>query len=727
MNAAPVPLPPAPSFRKIWLAGTAVLVALAALLAWESPLTSGLRERALDVYQVLSPRRIESAPATIVAIDEKSLAALGQWPWPRTVLARLIGAIARHGPLAIGVDMLMPEPDGLSPERLLAAAREDDPILAGRLALLPSNDAELARAVAAAPVVMALAGTLYPTQPVLRVAPVSVVGPAAGMPKVVRVAGAIRSIDEVDGAAAGHGMISVGRTETVIDRSQPGQPAVLVGHTEEVIRRVPLFFDIAGTLAPAFSIEMLRVATGAPFHRLHASASAVQGFSLGDFAARTEADGAVRVYFSKGSGTRYVSAVDVLDGKVDPLRLERRLVLIGLTGLTLHDYQNTPVGDRMPGSEIHAQLLENLYDGTLLDRPRWAGALELAVFVALGALLIWATPRWAPRNAALLALGCVFVPAAAAFIAFRTHRLLFDAAMPGIGLLVLFAVLLVLTLGEAARHGKALEGTLRAQREQAAYVAGELGAAHRIQTGILPSGDLLRADPRIDLAARMEPAREVGGDLYDFFPLPDDRLFFLIGDVAGKGLSASMFMLVSKALYKSAVLRSGGACVGEQMRAANAEVARDNSELLFVTAFAGVLELETGELSYCNAGHENPWLLGPGRGATARLGQGGGPPLCTVSNYPYREARVRLTPGQTLCLVTDGVFEAQNAAGGFYGIDRLQAVLARVDPGRATAREIVDAVCADLEAFVGGAEFSDDRTLLVLRWNGPRAAAGPGR
>ena len=136
MSVPPVPPSPAPSFRKIGVAGTAVLVALAALLAWAPALTSGWRERALDAYQVLSPRQIESTPATIVAIDEKSLAALGQWPWPRTVLAELIGAIARHRPAAIGIDLLMPEPDGLSPERLLAAARKNDPILAERLALL---------------------------------------------------------------------------------------------------------------------------------------------------------------------------------------------------------------------------------------------------------------------------------------------------------------------------------------------------------------------------------------------------------------------------------------------------------------------------------------------------------------------------------------------------------------------------------------------------------------
>jgi serine phosphatase RsbU (regulator of sigma subunit) len=703
------PLPAAPIFRKIWVAGTAVLVALAALIGSESPVTAGMQARAFDLYQVIAPREIASAPATVVAIDEKSLAALGQWPWPRTVLADLIRAIARYQPAAIGVDILMPEADRLSPERLLARAREQDPILAGRLDLLPSNDAELGRAIAEAPVVIALAGADAPTGKTLRVPPVTVSDSAAGpgaavavAPRLVQFAGAVGSIDEIDGAAAGHGVISV-------------------GHAEDVIRRIPLFVSIGGTLAPALSVEMLRVALGLPRHRLHVDGAAVRGFALGDLAVRTESDGAVRVYYSKRDARRFVSAIDVLEGKADPVKLESKLVLIGLTGVGLLDYKVTPLGEPMPGSEIHAQLLENLFDKTLLERPRWARGLELAVFVLLGALLIWATPRLNPRDAALLALGCVTLPAAAAYVAFRTHRLLFDVATPGVGFVILFGILLVLTLAEAARQRKSLEAVVQAQREQAAYVAGELEAAQRIQTGILPRADLLRNDGRIDLAATMATAREVGGDLYDFYPLDDRRLFFMIGDVAGKGLSASMFMAVSKALCKSTVLRAAGESIGDYMSTANAEISRDNSEQFFVTAFAGILDLESGELAYCNAGNDNPWLLVPGVAGVTRLEQGGGPPLCAIDDFSYRGASYRMRGGEILCLVTDGVTEALNPAGELYGTARLQTALARLDAGGATAQGIVDAVPAELATFVAGAERSDDLTLLVLRWIGPRA------
>src|SRR5258705_473032 len=157
--------------------------------------------------------------------------------------------------------------------------------------------------------------------------------------------------------------------------------------------------------------------------------------------------------------------------------------------------------------------------------------------------------------------------------------------------------MLIKTQADAKRLMKTFELVVQAQRVEAEYITGELQAAQRIQTGILPRAESLRDEHRIDLAATMIPAREVGGDLYDFFLLDADRLFFLIGDVAGKGLSASIFMAISKALYKSTTLRQPEARVSDLMRAANDEVSRDNPEMFFVTVFAGVIDLDSGELA----------------------------------------------------------------------------------------------------------------------------------
>jgi serine phosphatase RsbU (regulator of sigma subunit)/CHASE2 domain-containing sensor protein len=692
-------------FARIRLLGATLLIVLVALTWLQVPGLERLQAAWFDAHQVISPRQVGALSVTVVEIDQKSLLALGQWPWPRTQLARLVDTINRAEPAAIGVNVLMPEADALSPEHVLTQVRAPEGALAAALAALPSNDAVLARSLADAPAVLVIAGTPDATGMKLRAAPITVRNTRPGAdapPGVVEHAGVLASIDELDQQAAGWGLISVDTTRGVV-------------------RRIPLVASINGTLVPTLAIEMLRVAYRARSLRLTVAGSAVTGLEVGKLDVPTEADGAVRVYYSPHRADRFVSAADVLAGKIDPALLHRQLVLIGPSAIGLHEFQDTPLGERMSGSEIQAQLLENMLDATLLHRPSWAPVAEALALLLLGAVLVWITPRTRPLNAALLMLAFIMVPVLGAFAVFRSQRLLFDAATPGLGLLLLFGVLLLLTLAESTRRRKALESVVQAQREQSARIAGELEAAQRIQTGSLPRLDLLRGDRRIELHATLVPAREVGGDLYDFFLLDPDRLFILIGDVAGKGLSASIFMAVSKALYKSAMLRAPRADIGDIMSVANAEVSRDNPEMLFVTVFAAILDLRSGALSYCNAGHDNPYRLRPAQRELRRIEDGDGPPLCALADFAYRGAQCQLATGELLCLMTDGVAEAQNAAGALYGQVRVQQVLAELNEHAASAREVVARLHADVLAFAGNAEVADDLTILALRWAGPRA------
>jgi serine phosphatase RsbU (regulator of sigma subunit) len=275
------------------------------------------------------------------------------------------------------------------------------------------------------------------------------------------------------------------------------------------------------------------------------------------------------------------------------------------------------------------------------------------------------------------------------------------------------------TLTEADRQRRALRQALEQERESAARAAGELEAAQRIQMGMLPPPSAsFYGDSRFSLQALIEPAKSVGGDLYDFFKLDSDHLFFMVGDVAGKGLPASIFMAVSKALYKSAALRmEHDADIGDVMRAANEEIARDNPEMLFVTVFAGILDLRSGELNWCNAGHDSPFCLRPDQTTPTRLDGESGPPLCVIDKYPYHSEHYRLLPTEALCLFTDGVTEAMNAGNELYGRQRLFSAL-RLSFGATDAMQLVNAVIDDVRAFVLDTERSDDLTILAMRWKG---------
>lgn len=677
-------------------------IALVVVLGPELEPVAAIRDRAVDAYQRLAPRPRVSAPVVIVEIDDAGLAEHGQWPWPRTMLARLLDAIALGHPAAIGMDIVMPEADRLSPDRLSASVSGLEPDLARRLARLPANDAALGAAVARHRVVLGIVGLDGPGAPLTRRTPTRVVG-GDPLRHVHAFGGALRSIDPIDAGAAGRGLVNTARGA-------------------HVVRRLPLVSAVRDVLVPSLGVEMLRVAGGESAFAVHVGRGGVGTVEIGDLRIPTQPDGTVFIHYGRPDSSRYVSAADLLSGRADVSRFERRLVLVGVTAAGLGDVHATPVGARMPGVEIHAQWLESVFDDRPLVRPTWAPWVEAAALLAGAAILLVALPALPAWGAALVTPLLVVGVAAAGFVTYLRSGLLLDGAVPALGLALVAAALVVTMLAEAQRQRRALREQVQAQREAAARVAGELEAARRIQIGILPIR--LAGEDRVDVYAFLEPARIVGGDLYDFFSLDADRLFFVVADVSGNGVAASLFMAVSKALCKSAALRRRGD-LSAIIRDADAEISRDNPEALFVSAWAGVLDLRTGDLQYVNAGHEPAWLIAPD-GARARLLEaGGGPPLCVVDAFPYEAVPYRMRPGETVCLVTDGVTEAENGTGGLYGRERLAGLLSRVVPGEGP-KEIGEAIRNDVARFTAGAAASDDLTILIIRW-GSAAGAVSGR
>jgi serine phosphatase RsbU (regulator of sigma subunit) len=672
----------------------ALVIALLLLLAGEPPFVIGLRHALFDGYQKLFPRERKSAPAVIVAIDERALERHGQWPWPRTRVAQLLARISSAGPAAIGVDLLFPEPDRFSPAEVAREVREMSTDVARRLRSLPSNDAALASAVQGHAVVLGIAGLEVPDPRFERppaAVPVLIAGPSELALR--RFAGHLQSLPAIDRAAAGRGLISVDPESSVI-------------------RRALAAARVGDVIVPALSIEMLRVASGAPFALIGHGGDRLD-VRLGDISIPAHADGGFWIRYGAHDPARFVSAADVLDGSVAAQELEGKLVLVGLTGLGLLDYQTTALGERLAGVEIHAQILEQIFDGAFLRRPAALHGLELGLLAVATLMFAFAVPTLGVGASIALYAAVVALLAGLGIEAFLLEGLLLDVAWPAIGATVVFGIVLAQALSEADEQRRRL-------REQAARVSGELESARRIQMGLLPAPrELFAREPRFAIDALLEPARTVGGDFYDCFMVDSRRLFFIVADVSGKGLPASLFMALSKTLLKSAARRVDD--VGALMVRANAEVSSENPESLFITAFAGLLDVQSGMLEFSNAGHEPPFARAPG-GRLERIEHSGGPPLCVIENYAYPVQHRALAAGEWICVVTDGVTEAMNAAGELYGAARLRAVLEAL-PASIGPSELLAAVRADVGRFVGAAEASDDLTLLCVRWNGAAATA----
>ena len=277
--------------------------------------------------------------------------------------------------------------------------------------------------------------------------------------------------------------------------------------------------------------------------------------------------------------------------------------------------------------------------------------------------------------------------------------------------------LLVAALTQVAmplENARLLEA-LNAQRAARERIEGEMAAARDIQKAMLPQS--LPRHPEFSLHALIEPARAVGGDLYDYFVTGDGALFFLIGDVSDKGVPASIFMAMTKTLFRAHAQRD--ACVARVVEAVNRELCRDNLADMFVTAFCGLLRPETGELQFCDGGHEPPFLL-RSAGGSELLPKNGGLALSVRDDWLYTAQSIRLEPGDGLVLYTDGVTEATNAEGALYSREQMGRVLATL-PTDASPAAITQRLSADINAFVGDAEQSDDIAMLVIRYNGPAA------
>lgn len=668
-----------------------------------------VREALFDQYQRQMPRARTSEPVIVVGIDSQSLVKHGQWPWSRDLVAQLVNKIQTGKPLALGIDIVFAERDRYSPEVLSARMPGLPPEV---LATLPDPDRELARALSAHPTALAVVGLSKAlpgsTQPAR---PLPEFNPSTDLDlHLPQYAGALASRPLIEKSAAGEGLINA-------------SPGALQANSERgVLRRVPTIATINQLPFLSLPLEMVRLALGGGAVVPESGSRGMTAIRIGDYRLPTQPNGEVLLHFGRANANYYLSAADVLAG-VHPREIfDDRFVIIGFNSTGLQDRIITPLGESLPGIDIHAQVIESLLSGQALQRPHWMSHLETATLLLGGLLLIGTIPVLRPRYAVISFTVWGMLLVAGGYLTFFTGRWLFDSVSQILLLAPVFILLLGNTLVAADSRRRKAELLLQHSREEAARVAGEIDAARRIQMGLLPNpATIFAGERRFSIAALLEPAQAVGGDYYDCFMPDQQRLCVAIGDVSGKGVPASLFMAISKTLTGTLTRRQ--ADLGLAVRELECELSRENAECLFVTAFIAVLDVASGRMEYVCAGHDAPILLRAGE--LSRIDTAtAGPPLCAVGDYPYVAGELQLQPGDRICLFTDGVTEA-SAGAGMFGIGRLQSVIqnhARAElPIAATA--LRDAV----RTFEAGHPAADDLTLLLLQWHGQTALAASER
>jgi adenylate cyclase len=408
------------------IVGLLLLVELLALRVWDPSPIEALRHKSFDIYQILHPRAVHDDLVSIVDIDERSLRALGQWPWPRTLMAEMVSKIAERGSSVIGFDVLFPEPDRSSPEVAAETFQGVDQDTREKLRQLPSNDIIFAEAIRASNVVLGQSGyRVSGAAPVAQPASqsgIATIGPDP-RPFLTDFPHLLQNLPVLDEAARGHGIYSM-------------NPEL-----DGTVRRVPLVALANGVVVPSLALEMLRVTAGSGATLIKTDTSGVRSVGVQNLEIPTDGRGRIWIHFSPHDPGKYISAIDLLEGRVPAERIAGKMVLIGTSAAGLLDLKVTPVHPALPGVELHAQLLESALTGATLSRPSYTAFVELALATILSLILIASAPRVDAGTLFVLGGMTAVVALGLSWYSCNYLHLLIDYTFPLIASLLVYAVL----------------------------------------------------------------------------------------------------------------------------------------------------------------------------------------------------------------------------------------------------------------------------------------------
>jgi adenylate cyclase len=416
------------------LAPLALLAAGLALRMADPPALEDARLRVFDHFQALRPRPYVPAPVRVVDIDEESLDRLGQWPWPRDLVARLAGRLREHDAAALAFDVVFAEPDRTSLAVFLRGLKGE----AARRALSEAaaegasldHDEALAAVIAGGRAVTGFALV----ERSARADPAVKAGFAfAGqdpLPFAPRFAGAVASLPPLEAAAAGNGALNV-----IPDR-------------DGVVRRLPLVLASGDRLHPSLALEALRVAQGARGYAIKSTdAHGVPGFGaktgisslkVGDFVAPTDANGQLWLYDTGAVPDRSIPAWQVLADGFDGGAVAGAIVFVGSSAVGLHDLRATPLSGAAPGVTLHAQAAEQILLGAFLHRPDWATGAEVVFLLVVGLALVAALPRLGALASGAVGAASLALALAASWFAFAETGLLFEPIYPALVVLLVY-------------------------------------------------------------------------------------------------------------------------------------------------------------------------------------------------------------------------------------------------------------------------------------------------
>ena len=529
-----------------------------------------------DFYQKVFNRGKVTA-VTIVDIDEKSIAKIGQFPWRRDVYSKILNNLNQYNPSVIAFDIVFSEEDKQNPKDLLIQLQKETNELINLE--VPNTNQIFIDSLVQSKVILPILGEPNDSyiknnsKPKLRVL-------AKGNdPRnyIYKYKNKITSLEDINNAASGIGSIS------------------LIPSIDGIIRKMPVLYNIDNSIWPSIALETIRVATKQKNLLVKTGDYGIELIKTRKNIIPSDQNGVINIKFKDFDKENYISAIDVINNDFDKKRIENKIILIGSSAQALFDIVKTANGKVVPGVQIHAHIIDNILNNESIIKNVYTQITENIIFILLIIFLVFIPIKIKPKFSIIFFIGSLFLINLISIIIYQFNFYLDSLFSTITGTVIFMASLYFRYLEEniIAIENDKKQSILKKERE----IAGE------VQKKLFPKNKKIEQY----IFAKNTPAKDVSGDYYDYYQVNDNEIYFILGDVTGKGIKAGILMANAAAVFRS--LAKMNASVSKTALYINNQVKDSSYQSMFITVILGRLNIEKKEMEFINMGHEPMMVL----------------------------------------------------------------------------------------------------------------------
>jgi len=633
-----------------------------------------------DLYQKIFPLEKRETDVIIIDIDEKSLGKFGQFPWSRSVFAKIIENVNATNPKAIGFDIFFTEKDKQSPDEIIKAYNLI-PTDISELQNIKGHDEIFSEQLKKSKSVTAVLGSNVPSHSNYDRSAKAKFLSKGGDPKKFTYSYpySIGSLEILEKSVKGLGSIS------------------FLDQTDGIIRSLPLIVQFEKKLFPTMGLEMVRVGSNQKNLYVEMNEVGINRISSRPHKILSDSNAIIWIKYKKSLKSQYISASSVFDGKFDDSRFKNKYVLIGASAQGLFDLVKTPLGVTIPGVEVHANVIENILDKSYLVRNPNTYIFELLFSILVALVTFYLSQKIKPKFSLSVFFGSLIVTVIIGFSYFLIKSELVDISYPIFILTITFLTGLYFRFLEENKIALAnlqKEAKLLKERE----LAGE------VQKSLFPNISSFENF----IYAKNVPARDVSGDYFDVVNISKNEYFFTLADVSGKGIKAGMYMAKASSIFRT--LSNLSYPLEKVVFGVNNELVEAKFKGMFVTAVFGKFNIETKEVNFVNAGHESIMVFD--RNKNFEFIKSEMPPIGIIKYFTESMVKSKTInlKEKTFVVYTDGVTEGYMKNGQELGAEGVQRIVR--DLNSITPKNLVDSIANELNW--GAEKLRDDITCLAL-------------